>query len=581
MASMDVLPEGSDLESPVRAIKRKRCLLIASDPSSDESADFAEQPRRAPGDATSGSKEPRKGGKWEGECCGRAKDFLDDEAEVSAEGAAEVSSDESLASEDELSSSLVQFAVDSLPPPRAFVTGGLASFFFPESEMQAVYLKSVRSPALGNRYKMVHKRPSLRTVFSQVPEPEESYVADSFCVEDHEEGEPPAGGSSEAESEECVDFDLLQEEESFVDGRKRYNTRHRRKRREGGQRPPAQPGRPSRVCLLSSSSEEEEEGGPRGVPPIPDAGRTSARDSPLPALDHSLPQRATCPPPPAATAPLLPLELQAGLSEGLDFLPEGKGHGQQERLPRALQEEPGRGSPPSMTTMPGRPAALCVLADSREVASGPEVISALKAAHGVKVQVCSLGGCDYVVSPRLAVERTRPAELMNGAQQSRAVQRVQQLKRTFDRICVIVEKERPKAGEAWRAFHRTKRYDSLLSAFVRAGIRVLFSSGQEETAGLLAELVLVEQRKAGASLAMPTEAEGPKRDAFQFYLSIPGVSYPLALAFCHHFGSVREMVNSSPSEIAARAQVTRQKAEEVHRYIHYGFEAQMLPGVLT
>lgn len=44
-------------------------------------------------------------------------------------------------------------------------------------------------------------------------------------------------------------------------------------------------------------------------------------------------------------------------------------------------------------------------------------------------------------------------------------------------------------------FRRTKCYDSLLTALVGAGIRILFSSGQEETADLLKELSLVEQRK--------------------------------------------------------------------------------------
>lgn len=86
-----------------------------------------------------------------------------------------------------------------------------------------------------------------------------------------------------------------------------------------------------------------------------------------------------------------------------------------------------------------------ILADTREISSGPDVISTLKAVHGVQVQVCSLGSCDYIVSNRLAVERRCQAELLNGAQRSRMVQRVQQLKSKFDRICVIVE-ERGRAG---------------------------------------------------------------------------------------------------------------------------------------
>lgn len=60
--------------------------------------------------------------------------------------------------------------------------------------------------------------------------------------------------------------------------------------------------------------------------------------------------------------------------------------------------------------------------------------------------MCSLGSCDYVVSQRLAVERRSQAELLNGVQRSRLAQRVQQLRSSFDRICLIVEKERGRAG---------------------------------------------------------------------------------------------------------------------------------------
>lgn len=34
---------------------------------------------------------------------------------------------------------------------------------------------------------------------------------------------------------------------------------------------------------------------------------------------------------------------------------------------------------------------------------------------------------------------------------------------------------------------------------------------------------------------------------------------------------------SSPFALAAAAQVSLQKAEEIYRYLHHGFDAQMLP----
>ncbi|XP_053123658.1 Fanconi anemia group M protein isoform X2 [Hemicordylus capensis] len=570
-----------NFESPVHAVRKRKRPLIMSDLSSDGSPDFSEKSNRRLDD-TRGSKKQVKGVKRQKRrgssvIKNAAKEFIDEEAEISEEETVEVSSDEPADSENELSSSLDRFLDDETEITQALN----------ESEMQAVYLKSLRSPAVGNRYKMVHKPRNLMAVFSQVPEQDESYMADSFCVgEEEEEVEEVHLQSSSEEDEVCVNFELLQEE-SFVTGRKQYCTRRRKKLKEDHleqrQGAPLLPKKPSRIQVLDDSSEDE--GGTRnGLPKEPPTNTNADVGSRLVSsltMDHSTSVQKTPVHPLQDRRAQALLNLKAAVSEELDFHSPFKDQGRSELLCGDLQTtfkpERSLGHLPALCSAPAprnrRP--LCILADSREISSGPDVISTLKAVHGVKVQVCSLSGCDYVVSNRLAVERRCQGEMLNSAHRSKMAQRVQQLKSKFDRICVIVEKERVKAGETWRVFHRTKHYDGMLSAFIRAGIRVLFSSCQEETADLLKELALVEQRK-NAAIFTPTEGKGPAQDALRFYLSIPCVSYPMALALCHYFGSVKEMANSSPSEMAAGTQVNLQKAEEVHHYIRYAFDAQML-----
>lgn len=99
--------------------------------------------------------------------------------------------------------------------------------------------------------------------------------------------------------------------------------------------------------------------------------------------------------------------------------------------------------------------SLCVLVDSREISSGAEVISSLKAVHGVKVQVCSLSSSDYIVSNRMAVERKFLSELLNSGNRNKVTQRIQHLQSMFERICVIVEKDRIKTGGCSQAWGRT------------------------------------------------------------------------------------------------------------------------------
>ncbi|CAI5764915.1 Fanconi anemia group M protein isoform X1 [Podarcis lilfordi] len=536
------IDDDCDLESPVCAVKKRRHPLVTSDLSSDASPGCSEK---------SWSKKPGVKRRKRGDAAARknaAKYFLDQEAELSEEGAMEVSSDESIGSENVQSSSLIEFLNDETQIMQDLN----------ESEMHAVYLKSVRSPAVGNRYKM-QKGCNSVAVFSQVPEQDESYLADSFCVE---EVEDPQSCSSEDE-EVCVDFNLLQE--SFGQGRKQYCTRRRRKLKEAA--PPPLKKR-SRIQIPSSSSEDE--GGVRREPPPAAKADQGSHASSSLALGHRLDCRTSAPKaeirPPQESRTQGLVGLKSSLSEDLDFQATSK-------------PESSLGPLAALCSRKNPPLPLCVLVDSREISSGPDVISTLKAVHGVKVHVCSLGSCDYVVSSRLAVERRCQAELLNPAHRSRVVQRVQQLKSKFDRICVIVE-ERVKAGEARRVFHRSRHYDSLLLAFVQAGIRVLFSSCQEETADLLKELASLEQRK-NAAIQVPTEVQGHRQDALRFYLSIPCVSYPEALALCHCFGSVKEAANSSPGEMAARTRVSQQKAEKVYHYMHYAFDAHMLPEKIT
>ncbi|XP_026554579.1 Fanconi anemia group M protein [Pseudonaja textilis] len=572
-----------DIESPICAVKKRKRPLIASDVSSDESTDFAKKPKPVLQDRKNYIKKPVQDTKRQKKgdrplIQNLAKHFIDEEAEISEDGV-EISSDESIKSEDELNSSLVQFLDDETQIAQDLN----------ESEMQAVYLKSVRSPAVGNKYKMVHKEFNPITVFSQIPEQDECYVEDSFCV--NEEDNPKSSSSDE---DVHINFDLLGEE-SFVDGRKQYQTRHRKKMKVGHTKQktgmPLAPKRFTRVRILNGSSEDEETDKKEEQM----GSRVSAKvdkDSNVTSLtkDQTLPQKCSVLKPQESHAQVH-LE-KSCLPEQSDFHPQIKDQCKYELVgktfqimpkpEKSLENLPGRSSSSSSWTLRNSKsqAPLCILVDNHEISSGPEVISTLKTVHGVKVEICSLGSCDYIVSNRLAVERKCQAELVNNIHQSKMVQRMQQLKNKFDRICIIVEKERIRTGEAWKVFHRTKHYDSMLSAFIQAGIKVLFSACQVETADLLKELALVEQRK-NAAIRVPTEVEGPRQDVFRFYLSIPCVSYTLALALCHHFGSLKEMANSTPREMAGRTQVNQQKAEEVYRYIQYTFDTQMLPMIVT
>ncbi|XP_027578858.2 Fanconi anemia group M protein isoform X6 [Pipra filicauda] len=612
-------PDGmdeSDFECPRRRVPRKRrhpldvgCVPCSQSESSDDSGDFAQNWSRTTSSSSTAQNKARPGrAKWlrsSPTAKATARQFLEEEAELSQHGAQGLSSDESDGAEDELSSSMAQFLNDE----------GDVTQALDDTAMRAVYLESVRSPALGSRYRMVPREFNSSAIFSQIPEQDAEYVEDSFCVGDEEEEACRQSGPSEEEEEECVNWGLLTRDS--MPGR--YLTRRRRRLNQAGleQSPPA-PGhrrKPSRIIVPSDSSEEEtaasgEQSMAAGCSRA-GQGSTECPQPSVPPAQHSHGARAVPAPRPGGHDRDMLLGLRASGCERLDLHPDhssrstsfppaapGSVQAPSESLcdlqpsqvkscgknPRGSASDPAcpAATEPSSASAglcrhpPGKGPSLSILADSREISCGAEVISSLRAVHGLHVQVCSLGTSDYVVSTRLAVERTFQSELQGPGNRNRLSQRLQRLQGLFQRVCVILETDRAKPGETSRCFQRTQYYDGALSALVQAGIRILFSSCQQETAVLLRDLALLEHRK-GAAIDVPTELEGPRRDLLGFYLSIPPLSYVGALQLCHCLGCPRDLANSSPSAVAAAARLSRDCAEEIQRYLRHSFDPQLLP----
>uniref|UniRef100_A0A8D3BDK8 ATP-dependent RNA helicase FANCM n=1 Tax=Scophthalmus maximus TaxID=52904 RepID=A0A8D3BDK8_SCOMX len=383
-----------------------------------------------------------------------------------------------------------------------------------DSEMHGVYLKSVKSPAVHGKFKMSYRH-HLDNVFSQVPEMDETYAEDSFVV--GSEVEEVESGEDEAE-----DIELMPED-SYMDGRRQYATRRRvflhkvRERVGFGTKTVAGAAseqgtevktKRTRIIRINDSSDEETGEVDKERSVIARGGR---------------------------------LENQHLLSDELDF-EEGS---------------------------PAPPGSVCILADSRCISTGVELMTSLRQRHAATVHVCSLDGSYFVVSNRMAVERHSQSDLAAMQNRKRLVERVTGLQRLFERVCLIVEKERTKPGEAARPFQRTRYYDSTLTGLVRSGVRLLWSDGAEQSAAVLADLARLEQRK-GQGIGVPLKVKGQHRQqALQLYLNLPSVSYVHALNMSHNFSSIAQLMNSSVEAIQKGGCMSPSRAEEIYRFLRY------------
>ncbi|XP_061699193.1 Fanconi anemia group M protein isoform X2 [Syngnathoides biaculeatus] len=540
----------SDADSPIVRRKRVTALNTSGETEADEDDDF--QADR--GLARKRTIQPVHQINTKRTNCRKVRQFLDDQAVLSDdEGGAVVSSDEE--DGEEQNCSLEGFVVDN-----AHLSQGLN-----ESEMQGIYLKSLRSPTLRGRFKMSYRNRHNTDIFSQVPEQDESYKEDSFVVGSQEEEE-------EKEEEESSEEDLvLMPEDSYVDGRRQYATRRHvflRKARAKNGTPGGCRAKPrnkrGRVLRLVDSSEDEEQA---DVSDTSNQQKTSSSSvtSEVSLLSRRLreeQQQERC---------RQRIENQHALSDQLDFdTSDSHAKKQPQEPPTTIPDPDGAG--PSVAESP-----VCIVVDSRCLAGGVELVTGLRQRHGATVHVCSLDGGYFIVSARTAVERHPESELASLQNRKRLAERVSSLQERFERVCFIVEKDRTKPGDASRPFQRTHCYDSTLVALVRIGVRLLWSDDPAQSAALLVELAQLERRKGQAFAPPSSEVSGQRwQQALQLYLSIPAVNYVHALNLSRHFGCVAQFINSSVESIAQGGGMSAARAEQVYHFLRYNCDTSLV-----
>ncbi|KAM7375969.1 hypothetical protein PAMP_005723 [Pampus punctatissimus] len=609
LSSPEVSKISSDVDSPVVANRKRVAALNTSAETEGEAVsddDFQNESvftRRSTAQAP--ERQRVQQAKTKHNVCRKARQFLDEEAELSEDEWAEVSSDEE--DGDEHNHSLEGFVVDN-----THFSQGLN-----DSEMHGVYLKSVRSPAVHGKFKMSYRNHHNMDIFSQVPEMDETYAEDSFVV--GSEVEELESSEEETKEEEAVE---LMPEDSYVDGRRRYATRRRvflhkaRAKTEARARtefPPEQ--RPelktkrTRVIRIDDSSEEEEEieevGKEKGLITGRDVAVTlqpkvAQHDSDLNKQKASSSFSSTSStiaskvsllsrgPRGSASEDLQNercrqrLENQHLLSDQLDFMESDsllscKKQPQEPPIASSAPQPPrGIEQDLSVGEAAAPPGPVCILVDSRCISSGVELMTSLRQRHAATVHVCSLDGSYFIVSNRMAVERYSQSDVAAMQNRKRLAERVNNLQGLFERVCLIVEKDRTKPGEASRPFQRTRHYDSTLTSLVQSGVRLLWSVGAEESAGLLADLARLEQRK-GQGIAAPLEVKGQHRNqALQLYMSVPSVSYVHALNMTHNFRSIGQLINSPVEAIQKGGCMSRTRAEEIYRFLRYSCDSFLM-----
>ncbi|XP_064098782.1 Fanconi anemia group M protein homolog isoform X2 [Macrobrachium nipponense] len=219
-----------------------------------------------------------------------------------------------------------------------------------------------------------------------------------------------------------------------------------------------------------------------------------------------------------------------------------------------------------------------VLVDSHEVNGGGQIVSRLKLHHGLNTAVVQLGCGQYAVSTRMIISRLQLSVFTNSQNRDSLKKRVQGMLAVFERSVIIVELDKQRHGDSsYNLTHvRSKYMDTITCACAQVNqLKVLYSSGQEETSQLIWQLVEQEKKKGFNIPVLPAEIQRWQQ-VVNFFRSLPRISFATALCLARNFRTLHEFFNSTPEVIAKKGCMSHQRAADVHQLISRRFRADML-----
>merc|ERR1712013_644946 len=138
---------------------------------------------------------------------------------------------------------------------------------------------------------------------------------------------------------------------------------------------------------------------------------------------------------------------------------------------------------------------VSMVVHSGEVGRNGEVISQLRHEHKMSVLSTRCEEATFLAGSALAVIRIGEVEFCNGALKDKLVSRVATARALYPRLALVVEWERLKAGEREKSGAKTKQAQLTCSQLAMAGVDLVWSSNQSETASLLANMARLEDER--------------------------------------------------------------------------------------
>ncbi len=189
---------------------------------------------------------------------------------------------------------------------------------------------------------------------------------------------------------------------------------------------------------------------------------------------------------------------------------------------------------------------LAILVDHRE--KDNRILKELLS-MGVHAESTQLNCADYIVSGKVAVELKKVPDFVNSILDGRLMQQMKQMKEHFEQSLVIVEGEEDLYQQ--RNVHPNAIRGAMASIVLGYNIPIIHTKNPRDTAEFLMVMAKREQGKAGSKFFNPHTSKPASAKEQQEYLvaAMPNIGMGTAKTLLKHFGSVKNLVNSSSEDM--------------------------------
>lgn len=205
--------------------------------------------------------------------------------------------------------------------------------------------------------------------------------------------------------------------------------------------------------------------------------------------------------------------------------------------------------------------SVTIRVDRREVGSGvPQCLGELE---WVTLIVEQLDVADYVLSPRLAVERKSAGDFVASILDKRLFSQVEQLSRAYERGVFVVEG--PSLYEVSN-LHPNAIRGALSFLVVLGGVSLLRSESPRDSALLLATMARHEQHGLGYELSYHPKRHSPSPRLQMRYLveDLPGIGPRIAESLLEQFGTLRALFAAGEEELRQVPGIGPKRAQGIH-----------------